>query len=223
MAKRPYFSIGKYRNSLYEEKIGVFKYSSGFAISQKKKNIRALHESILEEWPYAKILEVSTKSDDPLGVALSAFNLTWSINGRSFPVECIFQGCKVFSEGGPYKDIIFKTPLEAKRDSRLKESGNLVNFKFKNQIWPLTPTTGFYDFIYIQALKTHKNLCDEVLSYDTFTDIEFNPLKSINCQARSVAMFVTLSKFGLLDEVTQSQEKFLNLYQAQTEGEGLLF
>jgi hypothetical protein len=38
------------------------------------------------------------------------------------------------------------------------------------------------------------------MKYDSFTDIEFNPNKSINCQARAASMFVGISKAGLMDQ-----------------------
>jgi hypothetical protein len=43
---------------------------------------------------------------------------------------------------------------------------------------------------------------------DGFTDIEFNPEKSVNCQARSCAFFVALEKRDLLDEAMSSFENF---------------
>jgi hypothetical protein len=44
--------------------------------------------------------------------------------------------------------------------------------------------------------------------YAGFTDIEFNPRKSINCQARSIALFLALMKRNLLDEVVCGPENF---------------
>lgn len=38
----------------------------------------------------------------------------------------------------------------------------------------------------------NKHLILEILKFKAFTDITFNPKKSFNCQARSVAMFVSL-------------------------------
>ena len=59
----------------YSEKIITYTYYSGFAVSQKQKCIRSLHEAIRAEFPDKEILEVSTKSTDETGVKLSAFNL----------------------------------------------------------------------------------------------------------------------------------------------------
>lgn len=61
-----------------------------------------------------KCLEVSTKSTTKLGQEASAFNLKY--NG--YHVENIFQSSKIYSKGGPYKDLLLVSPREAKRDIR---------------------------------------------------------------------------------------------------------
>lgn len=48
--------------------------------------------------------------------------------------------------------------------------------------------------------------------YEAFTDIEFNPEKSINCQAHAIAMFMSLKSRGLLREI-KNQERFLEIYE----------
>lgn len=52
-----------------------FQYFSGFSVTQKQKSILSLHNNFLEKYPQRKILEISTKSNNDLGVKLSAFNL----------------------------------------------------------------------------------------------------------------------------------------------------
>ena len=47
----------------------------------------------------------------------------------------------------------------------------------------------------------YKDLARQVVEYDAFTDIEFNPQKSVNCQARAVALFVSLCRRELLQRV----------------------
>jgi hypothetical protein len=46
-----------------------------------------------------------------------------------------------------------------------------------------------------------------------FTDIEFNPERSLNCQARSFATFVALEKRGILDETIHSFDRFRSLLE----------
>jgi type I restriction enzyme M protein len=118
----------------------------------------------------------------------------------------------VFETGGPYKDLLNIHPKDAKRNERLKSSGKLKHFNYNNIIWELEPKTMFYDWIYIQSLYRNKDLSKKILDYDAFTDIEFNQEKSINCQARSAAIFVSLSKNGILDSVIDNKEEFKKIY-----------
>ena len=217
MANRPvYVASDKYP---YVKKINTeFKFFPGFAPSQKKLSIASLHESFLGKYPDKKILEISSKSEIELGVKLSAFNLQIITpkTAKKFSVENAFQSSKVFENGGPYKDLLYKTAREAKKDPRIRNSGNIVAFKFFNYDFPTEPKTFFYNWLYVNALNINPDLKGEILNYDCFTDIEFNPKKSINCQAEAAAIFVGLSKAGLLDEALQ-KEKFLStVYQNLT-------
>ena len=69
---------------------------------------------------------------------------------------------------------------------------NLICFTFEDKAFPLEPKTAFYDYIYMNALLENENLAQMILQYDAFTDIEFNPDKSLNCQAKAAAAFVAL-------------------------------
>ena len=102
------------------------------------------------------------------------------------------------------------TPREAKKDSRLKGSGMLRAFRFDGRDYPLIPRTAFYNWLYVNALLEHPELGEGLMEYDAFTDIEFNPEKSINCQAEAAALFVALARRGLLEEC-RDFEKFLAL------------
>ena len=61
----------------------------------------------------------------------------------------------------------------------------------------------------IARLLYHQDFLKILFKYKGFTDIEFNPQKSINCQARTVALLVSLLKLNLLDEALRSQDNFL--------------
>ena len=130
MAIRPFFMISD--SEIFKEDNCEFTFYTGFALSQKQKSIKSLHEQILKKYSNAKILEVSRKSENSLGIALSAFNLTLPINNNEYPVENIFQSSKVFSNGGPYQDLLFVHPRDAKRDERLKTSGKLISFELNS-------------------------------------------------------------------------------------------
>jgi hypothetical protein len=162
---------------------------------------------------YSPILEVSTKSEEKVGQRLSAFNLKVHSTVGVMPLEMAFQGSKVFERGGPYTDLYsVKDARDAKRDSRLKESGPLKEFRFESFSFPLEPKTAFYDWLYITALYEHRDwLRRHILKYAGFTDVEFNPERSINCQARSCALLVTLLRNDWIDEAVSSPGAFIQL------------
>lgn len=214
MAKRQAFivdinSVGRYVLDTMVD----FTWFPGFSIKQKQRSIEALHNEIINFFPDKKVLEISSKSPDPLGVQLSAFNLMIEHKNskESFSVECAFQSSKVFERGGPFVDIRKKSSKDAKKDERLKTSGKLKKFQFYNTTWELEPKTLFYDWLYINALAQYENLCREIIKFDIFTDIEFNHEKSINCQARSAALFVSLYRLGLLDKALKSKEDYIDI------------
>lgn len=216
MAKRPIFVPLHDGKRYVLERYVEFHWHAGFAKSQKQKSIRALHEMALHEYGVKNPLEVSSKSEDPLGVALSSFNLKFTTKrGRTLTVEAAFQGSKVFALGGPFLDIFGKPPIDAKRDERLRSSGALIKFSFFGTNWNLEPKTAFYDWLYISALLKNPDLVDQITDRDGFTDIEFNPERSINCQARSAALFCALYHTDKLDFAMESQESFLSLYKGR--------
>lgn len=209
--------------NIYEEKLITYTYYPGFAVSQKQKSIASLHEAIHAQHPDAKVLEISTKSPAALGVELSAFNLKFFHEGLAQVrnLENIFQSSKVFESGGPYRELLNVLPKDAKRDNRLHESGKLIGFNLYGENWPLEPKTMFYDWIYISALKHNIHTAEKLLDYDVFTDIEFNHKKSVNCQSRAAAIFVSLCRLGKLEDMTKDKESFSLIYSYSGNGEQL--
>lgn len=213
MAKRPIFVPLHDGKRYVLERYVDFEWHPGFAKSQKQKSIRALHDMALREYGVRHPLEISSKSEDPLGVALSSFNLKFTTKlGRTLTVEAAFQGSKVFQHGGPFADIFEMSPIDAKRDGRLRSSGALTKFSFFGCDWALEPKTAFYDWLYINALLKNRQLIEQLTDRDGFTDIEFNPERSINCQARSAALFCALYHNDKLDFALESRDNFLSLY-----------
>jgi hypothetical protein len=209
MARRPIFIPYSEGARLVREVDVEFKWNPGFAPVQKKKNIVALHESAKIQG-FEHLLEVSTKSEIKLGTRLSAFNMPVELDdGTSIALECAFQGSKVFEKGGPYRDIYRKSSREAKKDERIRESGKIIGFNFEGFEFPNEPKTAFYDWLYSRALAPHREYLESLCEYDGFTDIEFNPNKSINCQARSCALFVSLVRKGLLDHAIKLPNNFI--------------
>jgi len=210
MAQRPVFIPWPENGALVNEVPVEFTWHAGMAASQKKKNVVALHDMAATHG-LAPLLEISSKSEREIGRKLSAFNLKVDIYGRQTTLECAFQGSKVFEDGGPFTDLYWVESREAKRDTRLKESGRLIGFVFEDTKFPLSPSTAFYDWLYIRALYPHRDWLTRLHKCAGFTDIEFNPNRSINCQARSCATFLALQQRGELDKSANSFAYFSNL------------
>jgi hypothetical protein len=216
MANRPIFIPH------LESPVGVnelmldFEWYPGMSKSQKQKSIRSLHDAASLKG-YSPILEISSKSELELGSQLSAFNLmvTTKVKNITFTVETAFQGSKVFENAGPFKDLIGLDSRAAKKDIRLRESGKLIRFEFFGKDFPLVPRTYFYDWVYINALEQNKKLANQLMNFRGFSDIEFNPSKSINCQAYSAALYLSLVINDKLDDALTSPERFLELTIAQ--------
>lgn len=212
MTVRPVF-IPSDKKPYYRASDVEFEWIPGQAASKRIENSRAIQSAWLKDNPGKSILEVSTKSELPLGQALSPFNLDLHIPSlrKAFPVENLFHGSKVFKDGGPYADLLGTTPLLAKRDSRLNDSGELVHFRLEDKLYPAEPADLFYNWLYIKALKRKPGLAKEAIQYDAFCDVEFNPLTGTNCQAKACAIYTSLARAGLLDQ-TDSFEDFKKLF-----------
>lgn len=211
MVERPIFVAKPANRELVDEIFLHTIWRPGFAAAEKKENIKSLHEAA-ERAGYLNVLEVSTKSANKRGRHLSAFHLkVKTTHAGSVPLECAFQGSKVFEHGGPFVDLFDSEPRDAKKDRRLKESGQLVAFRFEGIDWPLEPKTTFYDWLYLTSIYPHREWAVKLYAYGGFSDIEFDPTRSINCQARSVALFLSLMKRGQLDDAMKSSSTFIDI------------
>lgn len=210
MVTRPIF-VPNVRGGPLVRSVGIeFTWHPGFSLTQKRKNIAALHRGA-EQRGIAPLLEVSSRSEMPIGVALSAFNLRMRAGVFDTTVECAFQGSKVFEHGGPYVDLYEVSSLDAKRDPRLRSSGRIVGFHLDDTDYPNTPPTAFYDWIYVNAIHRDPKAAQAILAFAAFTDIEFNPERSLNCQAGSCALYVALESRGWLDDALESFDRFRSM------------
>ncbi len=158
MANRPVYcsmDVAPFYKAIYTE----FEFFSGFSIQQKQKSIRSLHDSFSKENANKKVLEVSRKSDNPIGNRLSAFNLKYKYEDKLYPVECLFQGSKKFEGGEVYQDLYYVEPEAEKKDERLKNSGRIVSFKLFDIEFPSEPKDFFIiGYISMHWLKIKKSL-----------------------------------------------------------------
>ena len=219
MAVRPVFIVSLDSQYCIRKNI-EFEFFNGFSDKQQRKSIYSLHQAYLKENKDKKILEISSRSEDKLGVSLSAFNLMMKTkNGKEFSVESAFQASKVFERGGPYKDLLGVPSKNAKKDERLKNSGRIIAFQFGKKEFETEPKTYFYNWLYINTVHLHNELTEQLVGYDAFTDIAFNPQKSVNCQAEAAAIYVSLVKQGLLEEALKDKDRFKEIVYPQKIGE----
>ncbi len=210
MASRPVFLPVFEGHNLVLERAFDFPWASGFAEVQKKKNIVALHNAA-HRHGIENILEISSKSADELGRRLSAFSLKVPIEVGKRPLESVYQGSKVFKKGGPFPQIFDMSPREAKRFIRDQDRGKLIRFELDGKRFPLSPKSAFYDWLYIRALVEHADWISRNVHYEAFTDIEFNPAKQVNCQARAFAEFLSLLNRSKLYDAAEDFDTFADM------------
>ena len=211
--KRPVFMPRVNSDNLVKTDMVRFERHVGFASRQKKKSINDMHQVIRKKYGFNHVLELSSKSGSKLSFLLSplSLKLTNENGGEPYSVENAFQSSMVFEDGGPYTDLLTAPPRQAKKDERLITSGELIGYNYFGMEWSVEPLTTFYDWLYVNALKQNPQLHEEVMQYQAFTDMEFNPKKSIHSSAYALAMFVALHKRELLDNI-EDPTVFFNLY-----------
>lgn len=211
MAKRPIF-VPIFNGYPFVEEVEIeFEWFPGFAKSQAQKSIASLHCAAAQRG-LSPVLEISSKSVEPLGISLSAFHLMLKLsNNQRMSVECAFQGSKVFENGGPYTDLYSVPSRDAKTDARIRSSGDLIAFRFLGEDFPITPLTAFYDWLYLTALRQNPELSEQLSPYSAFSDIAFNPERSVNCQARSAALYVSLVHSADMERVVSDRDYYLGL------------
>ena len=100
----------------------------------------------------------------------------------------------------------------------------MVKFTFNKKDFPLEPKSLFYDWLYLNVLFSDRNLelREEFFDnhFDAFSDIEFNPQKSFSCQARTLALCVSLyeneSAQDFIRDPVDFSQKF-DLYKKKTQ------
>ena len=216
MATRPVFIPQVRSEQAPVRQVSVsFTWHPGLAPARKRLNAAAMHAAIHETLPELhRPLEVSSKSQVPLGVSLSAFNLTVASpkSGGVVCVESLYQASKVFATGGPYPRLYTRPAREVRQAIKCHAGQALVAFDLHGVRWPLEPRQSFYCWVYCQTLHRNPRLAAALGSYDCFTDIEFNPSRSVNCQAYAVALYAALARTGRLKQALAAPAAFLALF-----------
>jgi hypothetical protein len=216
MATRPVFIPQLSNDQPAVRTVSVsFTWHPGLAPARKRLNVAAMHAAISATLPeLRRPLEASSKSQVPLGVSLSAFNLSVA-SPRASGVACVeslYQASKVFAAGGPYPQLYTRPAREVRQALKRHAGQPLVAFELHGVRWPLEPPQAFYCWVYCQALHRNPRLAAALDAYDCFTDIEFNPARSVNCQAYAVALYAALARGGRLAQALAAPAAFLALF-----------
>jgi hypothetical protein len=205
-ATRPIFIPDPNSPSLVKEISIQFEWFLGMARTQKQKNIQSFHVAAKKNG-FTNILEISTYSEQVIGTKLSALNLLYMTLNSSGTVEELYQKSKILSENNKNSS--------AEKNINIKGS-KPIGFLFENfNDWfldPQNPSSCFYDWLYINAIQQDQNtsLAKEIFKFDAFTDIAYNPKKSLSTQARSAALYVALKKMKKIEQ-TKNPDQFIKL------------
>lgn len=224
MAIRSVF-VSKDEYPFFEEISVEFDWFPGFALSQKRKSQISLHKNYQSKYPKDKVLEISSASLYSLGAALSAMNLTKKTNLGLTSVESAFQSSRIYGNGngeiGPFPEYLFLPGRDCKRLVKKASKGQIsYKYRFDDMIFfaPEYHISLFYDYLYLNALSEKENLAvaQALLDqgYTAFTDLA---TLSLNCQARSAAIYVALVRNGLIDKV-RNYDSYLDLFRTSKDG-----
>ena len=223
MAHRPLFI--PFDHTPYVQSLSIeFQWHAGLSRAQRKRSIESMHNAIQKaNWP-GQILEISSASEQEFGQQLSAMNLmvTLDRNGNTITqsVESIYQSAKVFGQVGPHPEWLELTGKQCKKAVQQisKKHGSVTGFEWNGRTWPATNIEGFYSWVYIQGLIQLENGLERLNEYSGFTDIYFNPRKTINCQARTAAQAVQLYKLNLINGIIETPDSFLEFCATNPSG-----
>ena len=149
-----------------------------------------------------RVLELSSRSEEPLGQRLSAMHLRAAgpDGDRGLPVESVYQAAKCYGAGGPDEQPL-RNGFDAKRhDRERRTAGPLRGFHHRGTFWPAASGSAFYDRLWIQA-ALGTGASRELGRFDAYTDQFHRPGQAVACQARSAAMLVGLDRARELGRV----------------------
>lgn len=200
----------------------------GFALSQKRKCELNLHANFNRWYPGVKCLEISSASLYSLGAKLSAMELQIETDSGMTSVESAFQSSRIYEQDGevigPFPEYLFLPGRECKKLVKEQSRGlHAHQYCYQGQTFPVPRFNIplFYNYVYIHALTQPQNRALREALLDSgctaFTDLATS---SINSQARAAAIFVSLARQGLLDQV-QDYDSYLTLFRCTPEGKSL--
>ncbi|QDH13284.1 hypothetical protein E3E12_02650 [Formicincola oecophyllae] len=200
-----------------------FEWQGWQSPEEKRANVAALHK-VAREQGIERILEISTKSPDPLGAVLSPFNLRCWVESAMGLLETSFEslwnGSKLY-EGkgpfgtGPFPELYQMAPWESLKDQRnsARVNGLPCGVEVEGRRYPVVAG---YDYLYclVAAPALTGPQWRALESCQGFTEITLAPEASLTCQAGTVALMLALHRRGLLSTALESFERFVTVVTA---------
>ena len=210
MARRMVFFV---KDGKVERKKIKFKGIPGKSEDVLNNNVKRLHSKLTQ-----RALEVSRYSQDPLGIKMDRRALYIQPNyAGGIYLESFYQGSKIFENGGPHRHWVFLSPIDVLDDKRLENSGQIVRYwsLFEHEYW--YESEHYFDYHYIKACvrSLSKYDLEELLKYEVFTDIEYNPNKEDITPAIAAALLKLLYiKIGYDGLQRLDKKSFISYYNS---------
>lgn len=107
--------------------------------------------------------------------------------------------------------ILSRTEITRRNFCDVTFGGNQWSFDQDDRRGNL-PHHAFYDWLFLKALKPYEMyLSQRLQDFDAFSDIEFNPERSINTQARSIAIIKCLILRGQIGSCADDFDFFRSM------------
>lgn len=194
--RKVYLSMAEFP---YAKEVPVtFPWSNG----SKHQNIQAVLDTFHDVYPEVPVLEVSLASAQPEGVGAAAMKLPLRLaDGQELPVGVVYQGSRVFENGGPYTDLWQLSRQKVQKDPRLHQSGRCIGYRLEGTDYPAEPHPyAFFNWLYCRAVAQNPDRGQELLRYGAFSDLDLGSAKTDrNSPARAAAVYGGLKAAGRLD------------------------
>lgn len=178
-------------------------------LERQRREVDSLHERFKYYRPDFKMLEISSISREPLGVAVSAANLR---DPRGNLTEAVYLGSRVYEQGQLEHLYHASSTVEAMRITKASEHNMFSSYNWYGKAVPTNPLTLMKYWIWCDAVYNQKDLMNQIVEYDAFTNYFCNTSKDyFGTYPEAAALFVTLYRNGILDTAMDSVESLARL------------
>lgn len=155
-------------------------------------------------------LDVSHRTDYDQGRVLNENNLKLTIGKRSVSVRNMIKNCTIYQGNKHYDDFVETVEVDGVKKKRRTKLTRPIRYEYQDVIFALDQEQALVDALVFDALKSHPDLVKMLkeVGYNVFSDRQYSPERSSFCVADSLALYVALSKEGVLDDYYQNSELY---------------